>query len=58
MIHQQCKGLFTPKHSITVTVTLTGSTFDLFDGHCDGKNRLHTDFAVNVTFVAELLGVN
>ena len=32
----QTKGLFTPNDPATVTVTLTGGTFDLFDGHCDG----------------------
>ena len=44
MVHQQCKGLFTPNNSITVTVTQTGSTFDLYDGHRDGKNGLHSHF--------------
>ena len=37
--------LFTPNDSVTVTVTLTGGTFDLFDGHCDRQNGLHTHFA-------------
>ena len=40
------------------TVTLMGGTFDLFDGHCDWQSGLHTNFAVNVTFVTESLGVN
>ena len=39
------KGLFTPNDSVTVTVTLTGGTFDLFNRQCDGKNGLHSDFA-------------
>ena len=38
------KGLFTPNDSVTTTVTLIGGTFDLFDGHCDGQNGLHTHF--------------
>ena len=37
------KGLFTPNDS--VTVMLTGGTFDLFDGQCDGQNLLHILFA-------------
>ena len=37
------KDLFTPKDS--VTVTLTGGIFDLFNGHCNGQNGLHTNFA-------------
>ena len=38
------KDLFTPKDS--VTVTLTGGIFDLFDGHCNGQNGLHSNFAI------------
>ena len=33
---------------ITITVTLTGGIFDLFDGHCDGKNRVASILPVNV----------
>ena len=36
---------FTPNNSVTVTVTLAGGTFDLFDGQCDWQNGLHTHFA-------------
>ena len=36
------EGLFTPSYSITITIMLTGDTFDLFDRHYDG---LHTHFA-------------
>ena len=41
------KGLFTPNDSInvTVTVTFTGGTFDLFDGQCDRQNGLQPIFA-------------
>ena len=38
------KGSLTPSDSVIVIVTLTGGTFDLFDGHCDGQNGLHTHF--------------
>ena len=31
-------------------VTLTGGTFDLFDGNCDRQNGLHTHLSVNVAF--------
>ena len=41
---QSIKGLFTPNESVTITVTLTGSPFDLFDRHCDGQSGLHTHF--------------
>ena len=39
------KSLFTPNDSVTITVMLTGGTFDLFDVDCDGQNGLHTHFA-------------
>ena len=39
------KGLFTPTDSMSATIILTGGTFDLFDGHCDGQNGLHGHFA-------------
>ena len=46
----RCKGSFTPSGSVTVTVTLMGGPFDLFDG---------TPFLpVNATFMTESLGVN
>ena len=32
-------------HTVTVTITLMGCTFDLSDGHYDGQNWLHTHFA-------------
>ena len=38
------KGLFTPNHSVAVTVALTGGTFDIFDEHYEGQNGLHTYF--------------
>ena len=37
--------MFTLSDSITVAATLTGGTFDLFDGHCDGQKGLHTHSA-------------
>ena len=39
------KGPFTPSDSVTVTVALTGDTFELFDGNCVGHNGLHTHFS-------------
>ena len=39
------KGAFTPSDYVTVTVTFTVGTFDVFDGNCDGQNGLHTHFA-------------
>ena len=39
------KGPFTPSDSVTITVALTGGTFDLYDGNCDGQNGLHTHFS-------------
>ena len=39
------KDPFTPNNSITVTVTLTEGSFEVFDGHCDEQNELHTHFA-------------
>ena len=43
-MHRDTKDLFTPNDSATVTVTLTSGTLDLFDGHCDGENSLHSHF--------------
>ena len=41
------------------TITLTGGTFDVFDGNCDGQSGLHNHFPVNVMVtVMESLGVN
>ena len=39
------KGPFTPDDSVTVTVALTGGTFDVFDGNCHRQNGLHTHFS-------------
>ena len=44
-MNRRCKGLFILNDSVTITVTLTIGTFDLFDRHCDGQNGLHTHFA-------------
>ena len=46
---QMTKGLFTPTDSISATIILTGGTFDLFDGHCDGQNAHF--LPINVRFV-------
>ena len=62
LLQPQCElavsGLFTPNHSITVNITLTGGNFDLFDR----QNRLHTYFAFQLMFVTvtvmESFGVN
>ena len=43
--HVEFIGYLRSVHTDTVTVTLTGGTFDLFERHCDGQNRLHTHFA-------------
>ena len=32
-------------HHVNVNVMLTGGTFDVFDGNCDGENGLHNHFA-------------
>ena len=54
--HRSCtvlkrlEGLFIPNDSVTVTVTLIGGPFDLFDGHCDRQNGLHVHFPINVRF--------
>ena len=54
-----CKGLLTPNDSVSFTVMLTDGTFDLFDGHCDGQNGLHTHICpVDVTFVTQSFDVN
>ena len=50
-------------HTERHNVTLTGGTFDLFDGNCDGQNGLHTHLPMNVAFdgdvdMTESLGVN
>ena len=42
-------GLFTPNDSVTVTVMLTGGTFDLFDGYRDGVVRCEQTFKVTLT---------
>ena len=47
-------SLLTKSHK----VTLTGGTFDLFDGYCDGKNGLHTHLPVSIAFLTVALGVN
>ena len=40
-----------PAHTEPHNVTLTGGTFDLFDGHCDRQNGLHTHLPVmNIVF--------
>ena len=36
---------FTPNDSITITITLMGSSFDLFDRHCNRHNGLHIHFS-------------
>ena len=55
-------GLFTPNDSVTVTITLTGGTFDLFDGHCEGRMGCIPILPINVMFVTvtvtESFGVN
>ena len=34
-----------PRHvNVNINVMLTGGTFDLFYGNCDGQNGLHTHF--------------
>ena len=45
LIERTTEGLFTLNNSITINVTLRGGTFDLFNGHCGGKNGLHNHFA-------------
>ena len=57
------KGPFTLNDSVTITVTLTGGTFDLFDGHSvSGRMDCIPNLPINVTFVpvtvTESLGVN
>ena len=37
---------------MTVTLTFMGGAFDLFDGHCDGQNRLHTHLSRQHNVVA------
>ena len=49
-------GRFTPNDS--VTVTLMGGTFDLFDEYCDGRMGFIPILPVNVTIVTESLDVN
>ena len=39
-----CEGLKVCSHRTTLS-PLTGDTYDLFDGHCDRQNGLHTHFA-------------
>ena len=52
------KGLFTPNVFVTITVTLTGDTIDLFDLFATGKmGCLPMPVNVMVT-VAESLGMN
>ena len=49
---------FTPSDSVTVTITLTDGTFDLFDGTMMGRMRCTPIFPVNVmVMVTESLGV-
>ena len=43
------KGLFTPNDSVTITITLTGGTFDPFDMYC--KMGMQSILPVNVTFL-------
>ena len=52
-----------PVYTDRPNVTLTGGTFDLFDGNCDGQNGLHTHLPINVAFDGDVdetgsLGVN
>ena len=53
LIQQHCKDLFTPNDFVTVTGMLTSGTFDLFNGHYDRQNGLHTNFPhqCNVCYV-------
>ena len=39
-----------PVHTERHNVALTGGTFDLFDGHCDGQNGLHAHFPIDGVF--------
>ena len=50
-LFQTSKGLSTPNDPVVPTSTLTGGTFDLFNGHCDGQNGLHTHLRVNIVFL-------
>ena len=49
-------------HTERHNVTLTGGTFDLFEGQYDGQNGFHTHLPVNVVLftltVTLTLGVN
>ena len=39
-----------PNDSVTITVTLMGSTFDLFGSYCDEQDGLHTHFPRNICY--------
>ena len=36
----------------SITITCIDGTFELFDGHCDGQNGLHTHFAHQHNIIA------
>ena len=42
---ESIKGVFTLNDSVTISILLTGGTYDLLDWHCDRQIWLHTHFA-------------